>query len=384
MDAEAAGAKRKGHLFVVEQDQKWLEELEAQAGEHGIPTLGYGLLTDAMDTLKSEKSIALVLGDSKGQNLTNKVTRIRDDEDLSGMPVIGFVKDQNSEDLKKAFEIGLDDFVAHATIQSFSRKLSALLQEKDWDAVRAPSGTALLASSDRIERISWARILRRIGFDVHFASDQEEFSAGMDGSRSFRIVISNEELWTQKLGEKMQQAFSKEDVSVSPMIILHNGSGVSGAAASLTGHPKVAAFNKKHPAENANHVINRLMAPPQSELRRSPRLNYSVPVSYRIGDSAEDLLGYSWNINKTGIFIRTLNPAPAGSALTMEFRPPSGRGTVIVEGQSVWCQRLGLKRMMFSPSGMGVVFTKVPLADSAALEAGYNELLRISYDREGA
>ena len=85
---------------------------------------------------------------------------------------------------------------------------------------------------------------------------------------------------------------------------------------------------------------------------------------------------FSYNINRTGVFLRSLAAPPAGTEVTLELRPPYGEGRAVVTGKVVWRKEPSSESGPVVPAGIGVVYTRVPLADGAALKVGYDELLK--------
>jgi hypothetical protein len=69
-----------------------------------------------------------------------------------------------------------------------------------------------------------------------------------------------------------------------------------------------------------------------------------------------------------------LTPPALGLDLSLEFTPPFGRGRVQVDGKVVWRQEYS--KVKGYPPGFGIQYNDdLPVADQAALEAGYNKLI---------
>jgi len=120
-------------------------------------------------------------------------------------------------------------------------------------------------------------------------------------------------------------------------------------------------------------VANELLTEGFEQMRRSERLAYGCPLLF----SAREVVptfGFTFNISEGGLFVRTLTPPPMGTALELKFTPPFGRGQVWVEGNVAWrsMQRVNPRGV---PSGFGLSYGELPVADGAALAAGYAELL---------
>jgi uncharacterized protein (TIGR02266 family) len=88
------------------------------------------------------------------------------------------------------------------------------------------------------------------------------------------------------------------------------------------------------------------------ERRASQRIPVTLSVDYKHGDTF--LFSYITNISMMGIFVRSDEPLPPGTMLTLRFAPPGGE-PMEIEGEVVWINPLrpGPER---SNPGMGVRF----------------------------
>lgn len=91
---------------------------------------------------------------------------------------------------------------------------------------------------------------------------------------------------------------------------------------------------------------------PDADRRRHRRYDASISVDFSDGDNF--LFAYIENISEMGIFIRTEDPLPVGTELSLRFGP-NGDEPLELEGEVMWVNPL--KPLGDNPNpGMGVKF----------------------------
>ncbi len=90
------------------------------------------------------------------------------------------------------------------------------------------------------------------------------------------------------------------------------------------------------------------------ERRRSPRASLIVRVRYGSVDAV--FSEFTRNVNEGGVFIKTDNPAEAGTRVNLEFELPGGAGTIKATGRVTHVQERG---NAIDPRGMGVQFEEL-------------------------
>ena len=91
-----------------------------------------------------------------------------------------------------------------------------------------------------------------------------------------------------------------------------------------------------------------------------------VDVLWSVDCETEDTFLYAaiTNISEMGIFVRTVEPLPVGTVVTLRFAPPSHAAAeaFVLEGVVQWVNPVRPQRDNPNP-GMGVRFTSLTLAD---------------------
>jgi len=121
-----------------------------------------------------------------------------------------------------------------------------------------------------------------------------------------------------------------------------------------------------------NKPINRhdFMATAQRLLqvaeRAAQRFNARLSVHY--GSQSHHLLSdYSIDLSTGGLFLATENPLPSGTPLSMEFILPTSKTKVRCNAKVAWVNDPQQRKKSALPTGMGVQFLDLSLADMDAI-----------------
>ncbi len=109
------------------------------------------------------------------------------------------------------------------------------------------------------------------------------------------------------------------------------------------------------------HILPALaphLFPDSFNRRTSPRVALSVTVSFRLDNVIASAV--CANVSKGGIFLRTMNPQPAGKRVRVRFKLPNSRREIDAEATVAWSD---------PRSGMGLQFVSLPSEAQAELDA---------------
>ena len=322
-----------------------------------------------------DDAAALVVDGSYPQ-LEELAALVRGAERTENLPVLVVVRDPLRDDLDRLFRLGIDDYLVAAAIHQVRERAVALSKGDPWTGLRAPAGRLVLAGENRERRILIARILRRWGFDLSFASNREELLQQVRHESAPRAVIMDGPLSPDLPTDVIAATRHEPRGRDVPWLIVADGSQLEAARASVHAHARTTVYDRQGPPENIIFALNDLLQPGAVEARRSPRLLHAAPVAFWAGGAPETIWAYSYNINRTGLYVRTLVPPPIGTLLHVRFRPPYGEGLVAVDAQAMWRKEFGSALGPLYPPGIGIQFVRTPPADEAAHLAGYEQLLR--------
>jgi CheY-like chemotaxis protein len=326
---------------------------------------------DGLAGLVADPPVAVVV-DAADPALPGFMAALRERPELAPVPVVAGIADSNSGLLERAFAAGVDDYLPDGAAHQFEALLAAVTAADPWQAVRAPAGRVLLAHDDRLERIRYGAVLRRNGFDPHFASDPGEL-AGAVGLVRPRALVAMVELVA---GSDLDFAAARTDEGEHlPLVLVAARDRIDTIREELGGRPRARILDSAADAESLTFLLNELLSPAPPNVRRTPRLLYHAPIRFRPADhGGPPLHGYTFNVNLNGLFLRTLAPLPLQTRLELTFRPPGGRGSVVLLAQVMWRKEFGDTKGAATPPGMGVQFLGSAIADEAGYEAGYRKL----------
>jgi len=169
--------------------------------------------------------------------------------------------------------------------------------------------------------------------------------------------------------------FRSESGAGTPWVVFGSRPELESIQEQVNGEGNLALFDTSVDTSQIVSVVNALFSKEVLTQRKTARHAYESPVRWQPADSDEARWGYLYNINRDGVYVRTLTPPPQGTRVSLEFSPPFGCGRVVVESTAVWRQPFCSRRGQ--PPGFGVRYAEeLPIADAAALEAGYQELNR--------
>jgi hypothetical protein len=303
-----------------------------------------------------------------------RIVALRERAALHRVPILTRVRSRDDAEVQQVFKEGADGFLLDGEPEHFDALVAALVNEDSWQTVRAPAGRVILAHPDRPSRVRIARVLRRNGFDPHFAATAHELTAAIAEVET-RAVVASTTLPGPPLVASLVGGGRAADGSPPAWLVLAPHQDLDGLQGALSAHAACRLADEEADPEASTFLLNELLLPEQPKQRRSPRLLYGAMVSFGPeGSGATPFSGFTYNVNAGGLFIRTLTPLPLQSRLSIAFTPPFGRGTVCFMVQVVWRKEFGDEAGAATPPGMGVQIVDAWPADLKGFEAGYQVL----------
>jgi CheY-like chemotaxis protein len=292
------------------------------------------------------------------------------------LPLITVVPTAWDAQLERLFMFGIDDYVAADNPESLEPKLLALGRGNPWSNLKPESGRVIVADPERSRRVLYGRMLRRKGLGVDFAVDRDEVARMVGKSDDILMIIASAELPPKGARAAIKSCRAEGGRLASmPWIVEGTTEELEQLNNAASTSAPLRLFNRSDPPESVLFLVNELLSPPPGNARKSPRVLFGAPATFRVVGSRHLVPAFTYNINKTGVFIRTLVPPPRDSELILDFRPPFGEGRVRTYGRVVWRKECSQQGGPVVPAGMGVIYTRLPVADAAALDAGYAALL---------
>jgi CheY-like chemotaxis protein len=362
-----------GRLLLVPAGASWTSPARDALAAAGFDVATAASIEAAAGMIDDD--VLAVAVDAASTAHDDPCARLRCDERTENLPVVLVVRDPLRDDLEELLRPGFDDYVAAGSVGQLRDRAKALAAGDPWGSVRTPSGRVVLAHPDRDERLRIARAIRRGGFDVAFAADGEELSAQIARGKTPRAVVLAADLPPNGFRGAFEQIRADRNGASLPCVVLAGLDELGAVLEPVRALQPARVHDRAGPPENLIFTLNDLLQARAIEARRSPRLLWGAPVAFWTDAAPETAWAWSYNVNRTGLYVRTLVPPPPGTALRLWFRPPAGGGLAAVEGVVRWRKEAGSAAGPASPPGFGIQFLRFPVADEAAFEAGYAVLL---------
>ncbi|MDJ0762167.1 MAG: PilZ domain-containing protein [Myxococcota bacterium] len=313
------------------------------------------------------------------EDMEQIIRTLREERALTSTPVIALVKKPDAGLLEISFRNGIDDYLVEGSLKQFQALVSFFKDDDTWRAVRAPAGHLILAHADRAERVRLGQVLRRNGFDTTFAAATSELQTAISRVEA-RAIISSSDLPGKPVMDVVAESGLNTE-GTPPWVLVAAADEIEKLSTDLPTNLQCSFFEAGADAEGLTFVLNEMLAPPPVGARRSPRILYGTPISFKPIGGEVPFYGYTFNVNLGGLYIRSLTGLPLQTRIEVAFTPPFGRGQVVAHAQVVWCKGLGDTEGAVSPPGMGIQFIDMWPPDQAAFEAGYEILHRETQEK---
>ena len=227
-----------------------------------------------------------------------------------------------------------------------------------------PPPSILVADDNLAVRIMLEDILTEAGYAVTTTQDGQDTMTCLDDT-SFDLVILD--LLMPKLSGFEIMERLRDRKTMPPILVL---TGIFKSATEIERVRRLGAkgyIYKSAPVEEILFRVNRaLFSPKASDSRGAPRIPVSLPVEFCV--EGKWLSAYTGTLSTKGLFIRTVDPLPAGTSLSLKFSVINSTLPLEIEAQVVWCNEYNPHEKKTSLPGMGVVFASVEREHLEALE----------------
>ncbi len=360
-------------IAILRRNASWLDAARDALSSGGVEPVVVDTPNEALQAARDDAGALVV--DAESTSLGDAAALVRGSEGTENLPLLVVVRDPLREPLERSFRLGIDDYLVESAIHQLCDRAVALSKGDPWTGVRAPAGRIVLADEDRGRRQLVARILRGWGFDLAFATNFDELAEQLRKDPVPRVVLAACDLPPDgALGALPKLRGVRPGVEL-PWVLLADAQRLPEVQDVARAYGPASVFDRSGPPENIIFLVNDLLQARAVDARRSARLLHGGPVSFWTDGSPETFWAYAYNINRTGLYVRTLVPPPLGTLLHVWFRPPFGEGLVAADAQVMWRKEYGSKSGPLYPPGIGIQFARVPIADAGALAAGYEALL---------
>jgi hypothetical protein len=332
----------------------------------GVPLVqGEGSLPEVEEVLPL--AIALRMD---APNAGQTCARIRSHARLAPVPILGVSDELNDLAFTELFVWGGDDVVSFSTSQPMTRRLRGLVSSASPKSQRLSSEKpqVVIAGLDAPWRTILGRSLYNGGFSVRFAVSVEGLvSECVDGSVAVAVISDDMDA---ESGAQAALAALRLRGSKLPCVLVVPPKRIAGVTAAVSARGPVSVADGFAPPENVLFLVNELLAPRGVDKRASARLLYGTAAAFRPAGRDADEIGFVYNVNAGGLYIRTLAPPDAGQEIWVELWPPRSERRVRLSGKVAWRRGFGALGSTV-PAGFGVEILEGLAGDFGRWKSGY-------------
>jgi Tfp pilus assembly protein PilZ len=353
-------------VFVVAFDDDAASGIREAAAAVGVPSALIGRCDDVSVALEDTTPLAIVLRiDAEGAS--RAFAHLRSQGRLAQVPIFGVAPERSDLAFTELFVWGGDDLVA-AALEPMARRLRALRAPARSEApVR--QDRAVIAGSDPAWRTVMGRALYNGGFQVRFAVNAAGLAEECSTQGGVRVVVAADDLAPSGALDALTSARARN--SPEAWVLVAPPKRMAGVHAAVKSVGRAAVVDGYAPPENVLFVVNELLAARGVDKRATPRLLYGTAVAFRLAGRDEDEIGFSYNVNAGGLYVRTLSPIDAGQELWLEMWPPRSERRVRLAGKVAWGRPFGPVGGATVPAGFGVQLTDGLAGDLDRWRSGY-------------
>jgi Tfp pilus assembly protein PilZ len=370
--AEGSSAKWKAAGRKIVLVGAFGEDTIRRLNEEMVSSLGVALVVvprcdETPEVLTAIDPVAiLVRPDAPGAE--QAYAHLRGQARFAQVPLFGVPEERNDLAFTEVFSWGGDDLVSLSSPQALARRLRPLVARGaaasgEW---RAAQGMAIVAGEDARWRSVMGRALHNGGFLVRFvtSADDLEKEATAEG---VRLVVAVEDL-----GAVAAVTAARGRGSEAAWVVVAPPKKMAATHAAVAALSRVSVADGYAPPENVLFLSNELLNQRGVDKRASPRLLYGTAVAFRAAGRDEDEIGFSYNINAGGVYVRTLAPLEPGQDVWLEMWPPRSERRVRLSGKVAWRRAYGPQERATVPAGFGVQITDGLGGDLDRWRAGYD------------
>jgi CheY-like chemotaxis protein len=327
--------------------------------------------SDATEGLKdaSRPPPRCIFVDTSTIELEPFVGWVRGQSHLFAVPVVALMNRVEGTLFLAAYSRGADDVVLADDDRGIA---SRVLRLAEYDPLQRPAptrGRVLVAHPDDVRRRLLGRILRVGGYDVSFARSAPELGEKPDA----RLLVAAASLPPAGALACIEDVVSKTETAL-PAIVLASAAEIADLRTVSGALDDVVIAPEFSPPDNLLFLANEILLKDARDLRDSSRVLHNTLAGFRQAGAMERGYGLTYNLSRSGLYVRTLDPLARGQRAWVEIE--AGGSVVHLRADVVWAQRMTNQRA--APSGFGIRIDPeaTPKADLDAYHAFYDSLAK--------
>ena len=349
-------------VLVVDDDRLIVAMLSDILSELGCTPLRATTFAEAEILLTNDPIMAFVdlnLPDGSGDQLCRLV---RSRETRWDLPLVMITADQRPDVIQRCFLAGPDDLLLKPLDpDQVAAKVEAVRAGLGVHPLpKAPTRAAVLATERRPFAISLERLLRHAGYAVRTCSNASQAFPLLRADSPPDALIHDLPLD----GPGLVLAREARDAGI-PLLVLTS----TPPDRSLGRHAYVHS-----PDDDPEQIVLRINAivqsaknPPQRGMK--PRVPFHELVRFRLYGEHEEFTGFTFDLSKSGLFVRTLNPLAPGTLFEIAFYTDPLLSGLTSMARVAWCNLYRPRTAYSYPYGMGTFLAGVPSLWASRLEA---------------
>ena len=294
---------------------------------------------------------------------------VRGQAHLAQLPIFGVAAERTDLAFTELFSWGGDDLVALKSPATLARRLRPLVARGPGKRETKPrEHCALVAGADPLWRSVMGRALYQGGFSVRFVANASDV-AHESLAEGVRVVVLADDLGEGEGAAALAKARAQGSQVAWVLVAPPKRMAALQAEVGFLGRTSVA--DGFAPPENVLFLANELLSRRGIDQRATPRVLYGSAIAFRLAGRDEDEIGFSYNVNAGGVYVRTLAPLDAGQELWLEMWPPRSERRVRLAGTVAWKRAFGPTEGATVPAGFGVKISDGLAGDLERWRAGY-------------
>jgi DNA-binding response OmpR family regulator len=351
-------------LVLAELDRRRIASLSCAAADSGHEVAHLRTVDQLERRLKANGSSVLLI-DARHSGAETACVGVRSRAEHAGVPILVLAEEITGLTFAEAFAWGADDVVPWASPRPLVARLRSLPHTAPPPS--AARGSALVVAPEPARRVVMGRILRRAGFDVVFAADVDEVQELSKRTSASLVLLESD------AGDPAHALACLAELEAPPAVVIRCPPKDLSAMRSWERPGRVAVIDAFGSPENALYRANELMRGVGADGRQSRRMLHGTPVEFRPAGHRELEVGFSYNVSRGGLYVRTLSP-PATDSVWLELSPPRSERVVRLDGAVAWRRGIGGHESATAPAGFGVKIMDGSSADLRAWAEGCEAL----------
>jgi len=282
----------------------------------------------------------------------------------------------------RCWALGADDFLPKPVRpDQLDAKIRAVFASGSAPRTKARNERVLLATQDPFQQNQVSLFLECNGYRVRRADTTGHVTSALEEhGELFDVAVCEASMFA---GSRMTVL---DQIRVRPktkLVVLVPERVDAHQAAVFSSWPKehLAFVSPPHTPEMVLSVVDGLLKRVMGDLRLAERVPFYNVVEFRVTRDEPWASGFTHDLSPSGLFVRTLTPAPKGTSIEFRFREWTPANAIEGRALVAWSNEYGPRATYSYPVGMGLQLSFVDSAASQRLQAWYERARQAAKQR---